>query len=150
MASASPSTNLRPVTSLDDDHARQLHQLYQNEWWTEGRALDDVRRMLQHSDYLFGTCRADTNELVAFASVLTDRTFKALIFDVIVDPRHRGDRLGAALVDRILRHPDLASVKHFELYCLPELIPFYERWGFSADVGSVVLVRKQGSMASLG
>ena len=135
--------DLLPLNLLNDTQVRQLHQLYQNEWWTKGRTLDDVRRMLDHSDYVFGLCEPQTDELVAFARVLTDRIFKAFIFDVIVAPRYRGHRVGAAMMDRILAHPDLASVKHFELYCLPELVPFYEQWGFSADVGAIVLLRKQ-------
>ena len=137
--------NLLPRTALDDTQIRRLHQLYQNEWWTKGRTLEDVRRMLEHSDYVFGLCEPETNDLVAFARVLTDRVYKAFIFDVIVAPEHRGAHVGAAIVDRILQHPDLASVKHFELYCLPELVPFYERWGFSADVGGIVLLRRQGA-----
>jgi hypothetical protein len=45
-------------------------------------------------------------------------------------------------MERLVSHPDLARVKHFELYCLPELIPFYERWGFSTEVGEIVLMRR--------
>ena len=91
--------DLLPITSLNDTQIRQLHQLYQNEWWTKGRTLDDVRRMLDHSDYLFGLCEPQTDDLVAFARVLTDRIFKAFILDVIVAPRHRGHRVGAAMMD---------------------------------------------------
>jgi len=38
--------------------------------------------------------------------------------------------LGKKLMDAIVGHPALVRVEHFELYCRPELIPFYERWGF--------------------
>ena len=137
--------NLQSVTSLTDTQVRELHQLYQNEWWTKGRLLEEIRRMLDHSDYTFGLCDAETKKLVAFARVLTDRTFKAFIFDVIVAPEHRKRGVGKVIIDRILAHTDLASVKHFELYCLPELVPFYERLGFSAAVGGVVLLRNESA-----
>lgn len=136
--------NLVTTNSLGEAQVRQLQALYQNEWWTRGRTLDDVRRMLEHSAYVFGLCEPGSGALVAFARVLTDRTFKALIFDVIVAAEHRGRQAGRAIVDAILRHPDLAAVRHWELYCLPEMVPFYRRWGFSADVGGVVLLRRQG------
>ena len=42
-----------------------------------------------------------------------------------------------------LTHPRLREVRHVELYSLPELIPFYERWGFSTDVGGVRFQRAQ-------
>jgi len=37
--------------------------------------------------------------------------------------------------------PRLSRVKHFELYCLPELEPFYESFGFSTEAGGVRLMR---------
>ncbi len=77
-----------------------------------------------------------------FARVLTDRVFKAFIFDLIVVPEHRGRGLGEALMRRILDRPDLAAVRHFELYCLPEMAPLYERLGFSAEVGGILLMRR--------
>ena len=130
------------VASLTDTQVSELHQLFQNEWWTKGRTLDDTRRMLAHSDFVFAASEPETGRLVGFARVLTDRTFKAFIFDVIAAPEHRGRGLGRLLVDRILEHPELASVHHFELYCLPELVPFYERWGFSSDTGGISLLRR--------
>ena len=98
--------------------------------------------MLAHSDFVFPIFTVQGNELVAFARVLSDRVCKALIFDVIVAPGHRDQGLGQRLVDRIVRHPELERVKHFELYCLPDLTAFYERWGFSMDVGGVALMRR--------
>ena len=83
----------------------------------------------------------DSGRLAAFARVLTDFVFKAFVFDVIVDPLHRATGLGKALMDAIIGHPELAGVRHFELYCRPELIPFYERWGF-AQVREVCLLRR--------
>jgi hypothetical protein len=37
----------------------------------------------------------------------------------------------------------LAQVAHIELYCKPELIPFYEQWGFSTTGSDVNLLRLQ-------
>jgi ribosomal protein S18 acetylase RimI-like enzyme len=136
--------SLSPTTSLTDAQVRQLHALYRNEWWTRDRTLDEVRRMLAQSDYVFGLTEPGSGALVAFARVLTDRVFKAFVFDVIVAPAHRGRKAGRAIVDAVLEHPDLAAVRHWELYCLPEMVSFYRQWGFSADVGGVVLLRRQG------
>ena len=52
---------------------------------------------------------------------------------------------GRRLIELVLQHPDLAQVKHFELYCLPELGAFHERHGFSTDVGGVRLMRWEGT-----
>ena len=126
------------ISKLQEGHIARLHELYQLEWWTRGRNLEDVRAMVSSSEYLYGIAPDESDELVGFARVLSDKVFKALIFDVVVD---RGQALGRQLMERILSDPRLARVKHFELYCLPELEPFYERLGFSADVGGVRLMR---------
>ena len=129
------------INRLQERHIVQLHELYEQEWWTRGRTLEDVRAMVASSEYLYGLSEGPTDALVGFARVLTDTVFKSLIFDLIVDPGHRGQALGRQLMVHILRDPRLARVKHFELYCLPGLEPFYERLGFSADVGGVRLMR---------
>jgi len=131
------------VDELSVEHVRRLYELYQQEWWTEGRSLDDVRTMLAGQGYVYGVSAAETGELAGFARVLTDGVFKALVFDVIVDPAHRGRSLGRRLMERILEDPRLSRVKHFELYCRPELEPFYESFGFSKDVGGVSLMRRR-------
>jgi predicted GNAT family N-acyltransferase len=99
--------------------------------------------MLEHSDFVFALCTEPEDRLVGFARVLTDRVFKVLIFDVIVATDRRDEGLGRQLMDRILQHPDLRDVRHMELYCLPEMVPFYEKWGFSTDVSGVCLMRRR-------
>jgi predicted GNAT family N-acyltransferase len=136
------SAEYRFVDRLSEAHARDLHSLYQNEWWSKGRTEDDVRVVLEHSDLLVGIVSTGDDRLAAFARVLTDRIFKAVIFDVIVAPGHRDRRLGRALMERLCGHPDLARVRHVELYCRPELVPFYEQWGFTQTPPDVVYMRR--------
>jgi hypothetical protein len=131
------------IQSLTDPQVIQLHELYRSEWWSGGRRLEDVRRLIENSRFIFGICDSRSKRLVAFARVLTDGIFKALIFDVIVAQDFRDLGLGGRLLDSVLAHPGLQGVKQFELYCLPELVPYYERWGFSTEVGGVVLMRKE-------
>jgi GNAT superfamily N-acetyltransferase len=130
------------ISRLSDAQIEDLVRLYQEEWWTKGRTREDVRRMLAHTDFTVGLCESGSGRLTAFARVLTDRVYKALIFDVIVAPDHRSRDLGTKLMRAILEHPELCGVKHFELYCLPELVPFYEKLGFSQDLGGVRLMRR--------
>ncbi len=134
--------DFEPIERLTEDQVGQLHRLFQGEWWTRGRTLEDVRRMLKHTDITLGLCEQATGRLVAFARVLTDRVFKAFIFDVIVDPAYRGRGLGIRIMESVLGHPDLARVRHLELYCHQEMFPFYRRWGFTEDVGGSLLMRR--------
>jgi hypothetical protein len=131
---------VRSVYELTDSHIQQLHQLYQGEWWTKGRSLEQTRRCVAGSQVCVGL--VDSNEcLVAFARVVTDFTFKALIFDVIVESTARGQGLGQRVLALIKSHEKLRDVCHFELYCLPALYEFYRKYGFSEDVGEIHLMR---------
>jgi N-acetyltransferase len=131
------SQGLNRVNTLSESQIEDLHRLYQNEWWTKGRTLEDVRQMLDGSPVIVALADPHTHRLKAFARVITDGVYKALVLDVIVDESARRTGLGKALMDAITSHPAIAKVQHFELYCRPELIPFYQRWGFqepSADL----------------
>ncbi len=81
------------------------------------------------------------DNLQGFARVLTDFTFKALIFDVIVSSNCRGIGMGNILLKAIKSNNALRTVKHFELYCLPELETFYRRHGFFDNFGEIKLMR---------
>lgn len=131
------------IEQLDDRLRGELMELYRYEWWTNERRENDVARMLQHTDLVVGVCTDPGDQLVAFTRVLTDRVFKALILDVIVAEAHRKTGLGRRLIEYVLDHPMLGDVRHLELYCRPELIPFYEQWGFTASLSGVNLMRKE-------
>lgn len=133
----------RRVDTLSESQIQDLHRLYQHEWWTRERTLDDVRRMLDGTAIVLGYAEANTGRLIAFARAITDSTYKALILDVIVDSAVRKTGLGRALMESVVSHPALSAVQHFELYCRPDLMPFYEQWGFK-DVGGGLRFMRRG------
>ena len=123
-------------------HIEQLHALYQNEWWSRGRTLEQTQKIVAGSALNFGFVSRDTDELVAYTRVLSDFVIKVCIYDVIVRPDFRKHKLGARLIEAVLSHPALVEVKHFELSCLPDVEPFYARWGFKSDLGALRLMRR--------
>lgn len=131
------------ISQLEEHHIIQLHQLYQNEWWTHTRSLEDTRGVVDGSQLVLGLIN-ETGELIAFSRVLTDFTIKALIFDLIVAQQYRGQGLASRLINAIKQYPSLDRVRHFELYCLPELYDFYKQHGFSEQLDGVSLMRYTG------
>ena len=128
------------IYQLNTEQISELHALYQNEWWTKGRTLEETQNCVSGSQICVAL--VDLHGcLKGFARVLTDYTFKALIFDVIVAPDQRKTGLGNELIRLIKEHKKLRAVKCFELYCLPELEPFYTNQGFTTDVGNIKLMR---------
>jgi ribosomal protein S18 acetylase RimI-like enzyme len=125
------------IEHIAEDRQRELYEFYSKEWWTQGREFGDVMRMIDHSDIVVGCC-ADDGKLVGFARVLTDFTFKAMIFDVIVDEAYRGLGIGNAIIDRIKGHEALQGVRSFELYCPDRLVAFYEGLGFAKSTSALL------------
>lgn len=127
------------VTNLTENQISDLLDLYKNEFWSYKREREDIVKMLAASDIIVGL--VDENEqLIGFARVLTDFVYRATIYDVIVKSTHRKMGLGTRLIDAVVNHPKLASVEQIALYCLPEMIPFYERWDFTANIGELQLM----------
>ncbi|MEM7203712.1 MAG: GNAT family N-acetyltransferase [Planctomycetota bacterium] len=118
------------VHRLDPAQRAQLLALYDGEWWSAGRTLQDVERMLQGPSVIVGLVEPSSAELVGFVRSLSDGAFHAWVYDVIVKPSHRGRGLGRALLDRIVGHPALINVRRISLSCRPDMIAFYQRWQF--------------------
>lgn len=131
---------MQPIYEIHDNQISTLWRLCQNEWWTQGRTLEETKQCIKGSQICIGIIDG-SGELCGFARVLSDYIFKAVILDVIVSLVYRSAGLGDQLVELILRHEKLRNVKHFELYCLPEYQAFYALHGFTTDVGNVAFMR---------
>jgi len=139
----SPAPNSRRQPEFTDDRARidlpQLVSLYEATWWAQGRVLADVQRAIDHSHPVITAW--DGPELVGFTRVISDLTYRATIWDVIVRPSHRGRGIGSALVRNVLEHPDLRRVTQFFLLTL-DRHAFYERLGFQSEREMAMVLRR--------
>jgi predicted GNAT family N-acyltransferase len=117
------------VRDLGPEDAPALTALYgEYDWWAD-REQSRVRRALSGSDVAVGVETDDG--LVAAARVLTDHTFYAAVYDVIVAADCRGEGVGRQLMEGVRDHPDLADVDGLSLLCREGLVPFYESVGFT-------------------
>lgn len=120
----------------------QLVDLFQQEWWTKGRQKADVEKLMENAGLIFAFIDPSNDELVAFARAMTDGVYKAMIFDIIVKDTWRSTGLGRLLMETVMTDPVLLHIKHRELYCLEEMVPFYEKWGFTADLPGLFFMRQ--------
>lgn len=124
--------------------------LYDRAWWGVGRGDTDVRMMLAGPSITYGLVDDEIGRLVGFARVLTDDVYLAVVLDVIVRPDRQGEGLGKLLLDAIVADVRLRDVRSIELVCQPELVAFYQRWGFTDNVGQSRLMRRTDDIALTG
>ena len=126
----------RIVETLTESQVSDLMDLYKNEFWCDKRTREDVVKMLAATDVIIGFVD-EGDRLIGIVRVMTDFVYRAMVFDVIVNPTYRKIGLGVKLMDAVINHPKLQAVEKSYLSCLPKMIPFYERWGFTDDMGEM-------------
>jgi len=127
------------IYNFSDNQIEQLIQLYKDTGWGE-RSVEDTTNCVKNSQICIGVLDQDNN-LIGFTRIITDFIYKALILDVMVNADYKGTGLGKKLMSNLMNHEKLKKVKHFELYCLPEMEAFYSNFGFSTDVDGIKLMR---------
>jgi GNAT superfamily N-acetyltransferase len=132
------------------DGLASLMDLFAAAWWTTDRTTDDAERMLAGSDLVVALVHRPSGRLVGFARVITDEVYVAVVLDVIVAPGARASGLGAILMDAVVGHPRLSTVRSIELVCQPDLVAFYRRWGFTEQVGRSRLMRRTADQLLTG
>lgn len=132
----------RIVETLTESQVSDLMELYKNEFWCDKRNREDVVKMLAATDVIIGLVD-EGDRLIGIVRVITDFVYRGTVFDVIVNPTYRKMGLGVKLMDAVINHPKLQAVETLGLHCLPNMIPFYERWGFTDDVGEMKFMKRK-------
>ncbi|MCA9049916.1 MAG: GNAT family N-acetyltransferase [Planctomycetaceae bacterium] len=132
---ASDPCDYHIAEKLTDKHVVELYDLIRSQWWGGQRSLDDVRQMVQNTSLMLGLIEHSSNRLVGYCRTLTDFTFRATIYDVMVEESLQGRGLGKRLMDAMHFHPRLQNVSFIYLACEPDLYSFYAQWGFKTYEG---------------
>jgi GNAT superfamily N-acetyltransferase len=130
------------ISPITNDYTSRLMELYRSAWWATTRTEADVEMVLEKTPVTIGLVDEATSDLVAFARILTDEVCFALILDVIVHPKRKGNGFGQRLMETVLSHPRVVTARSIELVCQPDLVPFYEKFGFTDRIGSSRLMRR--------
>lgn len=140
LVSTTMQAHFSVVFDFPSNRRDELHELYKKMWWSNTRTRADVDTILQHS-LPIGLIDDTTGKLIGFTRVVSDRFKYAFIFDVLLEESYRGRGLGKVLMETALNHPELQRVTVFELHCLADMAPFYEKFGFKTDFESVKALR---------
>lgn len=103
--------------------------------WGQGPSQEQTRLAMEHT--LFRVSVFDGDQVVAMARVIGDMGLDYYIKDVIVRPEYQGRGIGRLLMGEILQFINDHGVEgtdiFVELCAMPDKIPFYEKFGFSAN-----------------
>jgi GNAT superfamily N-acetyltransferase len=120
---------------VSDDPARVdldvVHGFLTRSYWAEGIPRQTVERSIAHS-LPFGLYRSVPSEpalQVGFARVVSDHATFAYLADVFVLDAYRGRGLGNWLVECILDHPELQSLRRW-LLATRDAHSLYRRFGW--------------------
>jgi GNAT superfamily N-acetyltransferase len=95
-------------------------------YWANTRDRATIMKSLEHS-LCFSLFHEQTQ--IGLARVITDGATFAYLCDVFIDEAYRGQGLGKWIVECVLRHPDIASVRRV-LLATKDAHGLYEQFGF--------------------
>jgi GNAT superfamily N-acetyltransferase len=134
----SPSVTLS--TLKDDLLAVEIQNLFDaGAFWAQGRRIGDIERMVELSNPVV-SARSESR-LVGFARATGDAVYRAVIWDVVVDPAHQGQGIGRQLVETLIAHPLLNTVERVYLMTTFQQ-GFYEQLGFVKNASTTMVLTR--------
>lgn len=122
------SSPFRISTELQDQDLDVIHRyLSEQAPWCLGIPKATLAQALAHS-LCFGAFLDGAQ--VGFARVVTDRTTFAYLCDVFVLPEQQGRACSRALMDAVMAHPDLQTLRRF-LLATSTAASLYAKYGFT-------------------
>ena len=124
----------KPIVKYNELTAEEFIFLWETVWG-QGPSLEQTRLAMEHT--LFRVSVFDGDQIVAMARVIGDMGLDYYIKDVIVRPEYQRKGIGRLMIREILRFINDHGVDgtdiFVELCAMPDKIPFYEKFGFSAN-----------------
>ena len=122
------------IIKHDELTAEEFIYLWNSVW---GVGPSSEQTELAMNNTLFRVSIFDSDKIVAMARVIGDMVLCCYIKDVVVLPEYQGKGIGRMLIDELLmfinEHGVPDTQVFVELCAMPDKIPFYEMFGFSAN-----------------
>jgi GNAT superfamily N-acetyltransferase len=104
-----------------------IHGFLRTAYWSPGVEREVIEKAIEGS-LCFGLYAPDEAQ-VGFGRVITDRAVFGYVADVFVLEEHRGQGLGVWLIETLIAHPDLQTLRRLFLGT-DDAGTLYERFGF--------------------
>ncbi|MGH1362653.1 MAG: GNAT family N-acetyltransferase [Calditrichia bacterium] len=116
------------VTDLQSHNLDVIHGYLSRSYWASGVPRDLVEKAIKHS-LCFSLYKNE--EQIGFGRVITDYTSIGYLADVFILEGYQGRGLGKFLVQSILDHPELQTLRRFILVTA-DAHELYRKFGFDS------------------
>ena len=103
--------------------------------WGDGPSLEQTELAMRNT--LFRVSVWDGDKIIAMARMLGDLGLDYYIKDVVVRPEYQGRGIGRMLMNELMKFINDNGIPGTEIFvelcAMPDKIPFYEKFGFSAN-----------------
>ena len=128
-------SNYKPMNGI-----QKLKNLFErNAFWARKRSINNLKVMLSHSDVIVSIW-LDKN-IIAFGRATTDRSFRATLWDVVVDRNYQSLGIGKKIVDALLQN-QLVSKTEKTYVMTTHSENFYENIGFEKEYNQTLMILK--------
>ena len=101
--------------------------LNENTSWAQGRNTNQIKNMLSNSQVIISVWKYQN--LIGFGRATSDGTFRAVLWDIVVEKNYQNLGAGARIINSILNHRSIKDVE--KLYTMTtHCEDFYLKMGF--------------------
>ena len=122
------------VVKYNELTAEQFIELWETVWG-DGPSLEQTELAMKYT--LFRISVWDGDKIAAMARMNGDMGLNYYIKDVVVRPEYQHKGIGRIMINELLKFINDNGVKgtqiFVELCAAPDIIPFYEKFGFEAN-----------------
>ena len=103
--------------------------------WGQGPTIEQTELAMKHT--LFRISVWDRDRIVGMARMIGDMGLDYYIKDVVVRPEYQRKGIGRMMIQKLLKFIEENGVSGTEIFvelcAVPDKVPFYEKFGFSAN-----------------
>ena len=103
--------------------------------WGKGPSLEQTELAMKNT--LFRVSVYENDKIVAMARMIGDMGLNYYIKDVVVRPEYQKKGIGKMVINELMKFINDNGVSGTEIFvelcAMPDKIPFYEKFGFSAN-----------------
>jgi len=116
--------------------------LDRNTSWARKRNKHEIRRMLSNSDVIVSAWKG--NKLIGFGRATSDRIYRAVLWDIVVEKSYQRSGVGKSIVTSLLSNRLIGNAE--KIYVMTtEFANFYKRMGFQLEKNQNLMLLQQNN-----